>query len=71
MTDINIYTSITQSITNDVALFKNNEKNITELNKDMIIKMCLLLNLSKEVVEKNEKITNLYSNESNFFFFRR
>ena len=56
MTDINIYTSITQSITNDVALFKNNEKNITELNKDMIIKMCLLLNLSKEVEEKNEKI---------------
>ena len=50
MTDINTYTSITQSITNDVALFKNNEKNITELNKDMIIKMCLLLNLSKEVV---------------------
>ena len=32
MTEINIYSSITQSITNDVALFKNNEKSKSEFN---------------------------------------
>ncbi len=56
MTEINIYTSITQSITNDVALFKNNEKSKSEFNKDLIIKMTLLLNLSKQLNSKNESL---------------
>ena len=56
MTEINIYSSITQSITNDVALFKNNEKSKSEFNKDLIIKMSLLLNLSKELKTKNESL---------------
>jgi len=56
MTEINIYSSITQSITNDIALFKNNEKSKEDFNKDLIIKMSLLLNLSKELESKNETL---------------
>ena len=56
MTEISICSSITQSITNDIALFKNNEKSKEDFNKDLIIKMSLLLNLSKELESKNETL---------------
>ena len=63
MTDIKIYNSITQSITNDISLFKNKEQSQIEFNKQMIIKMCLLLNLSEELKNKNEKIKEIRKKE--------
>ena len=56
MTELDIYNSITQSLTSNISSFKSGEKNKNEFNKEMIIQVSLLLNIQNELEKKNKEI---------------
>ena len=56
MTELDIYNSLTQNLTSNIASFKSGEKDKKEFNKEMIIQVSLLLNIQNELEKKNKEI---------------
>ncbi len=56
MTELDIFISLTQNLTSNIASFKSGEKDKKEFNKEMIIQVILLLNIQNELEKKNKEI---------------
>ena len=56
MTDLDIYNSLTQNLTSNIASFKSGEKSKNDFNKEIIIQVSLLLNIQNNLEKKNKDI---------------
>ena len=66
MTDLEIFYNLTNSVTKNLILFKNNEISNTKLNSSMFIIMSLLLKLKKNLNKKNTEIMKIHKIALNF-----
>ena len=66
MTDLEIFYNLTNNITKNLILFKNNEISNTKLNSNMFIIMSLLLKLKKNLNKKNTEIMKIHKIALNF-----
>ena len=66
MTDLEIFYNLTNNLTKNLILFKNNEISNTKLNSSMFIIMSLLLKLKKNLNKKNTEIMKIHKIALNF-----
>ena len=59
MTDVDLYNSLTQSLTSNISSFISGEKNKNDFNKQMIIQVSLLLDIQNNLINKNKEIKKL------------
>jgi hypothetical protein len=66
MTEFEIFYNLTNNLTKNLILFKNNEISNTKLNSSMFIIMSLLLKLKKNLNKKNTEIMKIHKIALNF-----
>ena len=66
MTDLEIFYNLTNNLTKNLILFKNNEISNTKLNSSMFIIMSLILKLKKNLNKKNKEIMKIHKIALNF-----
>ena len=66
MTDLEIFYNLTNNLTKNLILFKNNEISNIKLNSSMFIIMSLLLKLKKNLNKKNTEIMKIHKIALNF-----
>ena len=66
MTDLEIFYNLTNNLTKNLILFKNNEISNNKLNSSMFIIMSLLLKLKKKYNKKNKEILKIHKIALNF-----
>ena len=59
MTDVDLYNSLTQSLTSNISSFISGERNKNDFNKQMIIQVSLLLDIQNNLINKNQEIKKL------------
>ncbi len=52
MTELDIFISLTQNLTSNIASFKSGEKSKNDFNKEIIIQVSLLLNIQNNLEKK-------------------